>query len=144
MSCAPAHRSTETSRYAGTGSAFPFSVSGSTGSATTASRTSASVASPISTSPGAAACSNRAATFTASPVASRSVGARHHLAGVHADPAAMPSSGSASRISTAARHARSASSSCATGTPNTAITASPMNFSTVPPCDSTIAFIRSK
>jgi hypothetical protein len=28
--------------------------------------------------------------------------------------------------------------------PNTAITASPMNFSTVPPCDSTIAFIRSK
>ena len=33
----------------------------------------------------------------------------------------------------AARTARSASSSCATGTPNTAITASPMNFSTVPP-----------
>jgi hypothetical protein len=29
-------------------------------------------------------------------------------------------------------------------TPNTAITASPMNFSTAPPCDSTIAFIRSK
>ena len=56
----------------------------------------------------------------------------------------MPSSGSASRISTAARHARSASSSCATGTPNTAITASPMNFSTVPPCDSTIPRIRSK
>jgi hypothetical protein len=27
---------------------------------------------------------------------------------------------------------------------NTAITASPMNFSTVPPCDSTIALIRSK
>ena len=41
-------------------------------------------------------------------------------------------------------HARSASSSCTTGTPNTAITASPMNFSTVPPCRSTIAFIRSK
>ena len=40
--------------------------------------------------------------------------------------------------------ARSASSSCATGTPNTAITASPMNFSTEPPCDSTIPFIRSK
>ena len=31
-----------------------------------------------------------------------------------------------------------------TGTPNTAITASPMNFSTLPPCRSTIAFIRSK
>ena len=35
-------------------------------------------------------------------------------------------------------------SSSATGTPNTAFTASPMNFSTVPPCDSTIAFIRPK
>jgi class 3 adenylate cyclase len=34
------------------------------------------------------------------------------------------------------RTARSASSSCATGAPNTAITASPMNFSTVPPCRS--------
>ena len=32
-----------------------------------------------------------------------------------------------------ARTARSASSSCATGAPKTAITASPMNFSTVPP-----------
>ena len=33
----------------------------------------------------------------------------------------------------AARTARSGSSSCATGAPKTAITASPMNFSTVPP-----------
>ena len=32
-----------------------------------------------------------------------------------------------------ARTARSASSSCAVGTPNTATTASPANFSTVPP-----------
>jgi hypothetical protein len=56
----------------------------------------------------------------------------------------IPSSGSASRISTAGRHARSASSSCAAGTPNTAITASPMNFSTVPPSRSTISRIRSK
>jgi hypothetical protein len=48
------------------------------------------------------------------------------------------------RDTRAARHARSASSSCAAGTPNTAITASPMNFSTEPPCDSTIAFIRPK
>jgi hypothetical protein len=46
------------------------------------------------------------------------------------------SSSSASRASTAARAARSASSSDATGIPNTAITASPMNFSTVPPCRS--------
>jgi hypothetical protein len=55
-----------------------------------------------------------------------------------------PSSGSASRIATAARNDLSASSSCTTGTPKTAITASPMNFSTEPPCCSTIAFMRSK
>ena len=39
----------------------------------------------------------------------------------------------ASTSSSAARTARSASSSCAVGAPQTAITASPMNFSTVPP-----------
>src|SRR5829696_7478400 len=39
-------------------------------------------------------------------------------------------------ISTEARMARNASSSCTTGMPNTAMTASPMNFSTVPPCRS--------
>ena len=41
--------------------------------------------------------------------------------------------GTAATRSSAARTARSASSSCATGVPHTAITASPMNFSTVPP-----------
>ena len=46
------------------------------------------------------------------------------------------SSAIASRISQAARTARRASSSCSTGTPNTAMTASPMYFSTVPPCRS--------
>ena len=39
----------------------------------------------------------------------------------------------ASRLQSAARTARSGSSSCATGAPKSAITASPMNFSTVPP-----------
>ena len=43
------------------------------------------------------------------------------------------SSPRASRMSAAARTARSASSSCRVGIPNTAMTASPMNFSTVPP-----------
>jgi hypothetical protein len=38
------------------------------------------------------------------------------------------------RNATAARTALSASSSCVSGRPKTAITASPMNFSTVPPC----------
>ncbi|MDQ2909565.1 MAG: hypothetical protein M3R39_00840 [Actinomycetota bacterium] len=128
----------------GTGSDFPFSTSGSNASTSTASRTSENVSAPSSTSPGCAACSSRAATLTASPVASRSsvpVTTSPVLTPIRA---CTPSSGSASRISTAARTARNASSSCNTGTPNTAITASPMNFSTVPPCDSTIPFIRSK
>ena len=43
------------------------------------------------------------------------------------------SAGIASTSSSAARTARSASSSFATGAPQTAMTASPMNFSTVPP-----------
>ena len=42
-------------------------------------------------------------------------------------------SAATSRIASAARTARSGSSSCATGAPKTAMTASPMNFSTVPP-----------
>ena len=44
----------------------------------------------------------------------------------------------------AARTARSASSSCTCGTPKTAMTASPMNFSTVPPCRSIAARAVSK
>jgi len=48
-----------------------------------------------------------------------------------------------SRIASAARTARSGSSSCATGAPNNAITASPMNFSTVPPNRSSSARSRS-
>jgi hypothetical protein len=44
-----------------------------------------------------------------------------------------PSSNAHSRIASAARTARSGSSSCVVGAPNSAMTASPMNFSTVPP-----------
>ena len=67
-----------------------------------------------------------------------------HLAGVDADAhrdlerrarsaGASFRAASAVRISAAARTARRASSSWRTGTPKTATTASPMNFSTVPP-----------
>ena len=84
----------------------------------------------------------------------RRIVARHHLAGVDpdADPQlghpARPSSEAFSRstafcMSSAARTARSASSSCARGRPKTAITASPMNFSTVPPWRSTAIRISS-
>ena len=54
-----------------------------------------------------------------------------------------PSSASASRMESAARTARSGSSSCATGAPKTAMTASPMNFSTVPPKRSSSARTRA-
>ena len=47
-----------------------------------------------------------------------------------------PSAETAATRSSAARTARSASSSVAVGVPQTAITASPMNFSTVPPYSS--------
>ena len=86
-----------------------------------------------STSPGSAACCNRAATFSASPVASRSsvpVTTSPELTPIRPS---IASPANAFRISIAARHTRNASSSWTVGTPNTAITASPMNFSTVPP-----------
>ena len=54
-------------------------------------------------------------------------------------PRAAPIRRTASTRSSAARTARSASSSWAIGVPHTAMTASPMNFSTVPPYRSTIA-----
>ena len=65
-------------------------------------------------------------------------GPGHHLARHDTDPALQAEFGKASRISAADRTARNASSSCTVGTPNTAMTASPMNFSTLPPCRSTI------
>jgi hypothetical protein len=48
------------------------------------------------------------------------------------------------RMRSAARSARAGSSSCAVGTPNAAITASPMNFSTVPPSASISSRIAEK
>ncbi len=146
-----------TSRWAETGSVFPRAGTGSTGSITTASRTSRYVASPISTSPGAAACSSRAATFTASPVTSAwpaegspaiTSPVLTPIRGTISTPNSTTSSAFSSvsrlRISAAARTARSASSSCSCGMPNTAMIASPMNFSTAPPCRSTTARIASK
>ena len=75
------------------------------------------------------------------------------LARVDPDPAGeldaprLPSSAFSSArrrcISVAVRTARRASSSCATGTPKTAITSSPRNRSTVPPCCRTISAIDS-
>jgi hypothetical protein len=131
-------------RYAGTGSPFPLSESGASSSTSIASRVRRNVVPPMRMSSGAAACSRRAATLTASPVASRSVVPVTTSPVMRPIRPRHPISGKASRISRAARTARNASSSCTTGTPKTAITASPMNFSTDPPWRSTIAFMRSK
>ena len=99
------------------------------------------VASPTNTpSTGAADC-RRAAVFTTSPatIPSPDCGSAptrdQRLTRVDPDRTwrSPPRSPTASWIARPARTARSASSSCATGAPNTAITASPMNFSTVPP-----------
>ena len=54
------------------------------------------------------------------------------------------SSSTAAHIARAALTARSGSSPWATGAPKTAITASPMNFSTVPPNDSISERTRAK
>src|SRR5581483_4831337 len=144
-------------RYAGTGSDFPFSSSGSTASTSTAWRTSRYVGSPTSTSSAGAACSRRAATFTASPVTRRCASGESPATTSpvftpvlfwSVTPQRRSSSSftvaSAAFISAAARTARSASSSCACGSPNTAMIASPMYFSTRPPCRSSAARITSK
>jgi hypothetical protein len=89
---------------------------------------------------GAAACS-RCAVLTMSPAAIGSPASGRESRETSATPvftairtsSPAPSSAIQRWIASAARTARSASSSCATGAPNTAITASPMNFSTVPP-----------
>ena len=72
------------------------------------------------------------------------LGARHDLAGIDADPAADPELREGVAHLDRGPAGAQASSSCTTGTPKTAITASPTNFSTVPPWRSTISFIRSK
>ena len=148
---------TSSRRYAATRSALPLSSSGSIGSIFTASRTRRHVSSPISTSFGPAACSRRAAVFTVSPVTRRWAVA---ASPVTTSPVLTPvrfvsrtpksrssSSLSAARaacVSYAARTARSASSSWIRGSPKTAMMASPMNFSIVPPCRRSASVMASK
>jgi hypothetical protein len=88
---------------------------------------------------GAADC-KRAVVLTTSPAAIPSPASGRASRSTSASPvftairtSSFPSSAIQSRIANAARTARSGSSSRVTGAPNSAITASPMNFSTVPP-----------
>ena len=95
------------------------------------------VDSPTSTMPGSAADWSRLAVFTRSPATMPCPRAPTVTA---ASPVSTPARAckpgkrplTASTTSRAARTPRSASSSWAVGAPHTAITASPMNFSTVP------------
>ena len=146
--CAPLHAVDADPRarlrrasQAGTGSALPFAVdrlavAGSRSRARSRGRSARrrgcrspaprdwSRAAVLTTSPAAipSPASGRASTVTsASPV----------LTPMRTSTPARPPAHS--RIASAARTARSGSSSCATGAPKIAITASPMNFSTVPP-----------
>ncbi len=141
--------SNDSRRNAGTGSDLPFTVSGSRGRSWAPERTRRNVDSPTSVSPGPAACCRRAATFTASPTTSAS------LAGTTTSPVLMPtrtrtstgspsagpppSAATASWSDSAAASARIASSSRTSGTPKAAITPSPVNFTTRPPCSSIAA-----
>jgi hypothetical protein len=107
------------------------------------------VASPTRTVPGAAADWSREAVLTRSPATipwpiAPSVTAASPVSTPPRACSPGPSVCTASTSSSPARTARSASSSWATGAPHSAITASPMNFSTIPPCRSTTSRARSK
>ena len=112
------------------------------------------VVSSTQTWPGAATDWTRAAVLTASPATMPSPTAPKVTATwpvviptrmvSPSTPASSPSAVMALARSSPARTARSASSSRAAGTPQTANTASPMNFSTAPPYRSITARARSK
>jgi hypothetical protein len=138
-------------RQAATGSVLPLSRSGATGSRRARSRRRRSVIGPMRISRGPAAPCRRSATLTGSPSVSASPPADAVKAispvlipvwvtswTFHASPKSRLRVSSVARISSAARAARTTSSSCRRGTPNSAMTASPMNFSTTPPWRSTI------
>ena len=125
------------------GSALPLSTCSPTSVNEIAAALSNRVVSSTHTWPGVAADWTRDAVLTASPAtmpwlvapmvtATSPVTTPTRIARSGACRSA-PMAAMDSTISRPARTARSASSSWAVGTPHTAITASPMNFSTVPP-----------
>ena len=101
---------------------------------TTEPRVSRSTFGPSRISPGSAACCRRAAALIARPVAKVVSVSSERIS-----PDSIPIRTSSPSLSTAVDdpergpHRRSGSSSCANGTPNAAMTASPANFWTIPP-----------
>ena len=132
-----------TASQASTGSAFPFASTGGRASYSTAWRVARCVSLPTTSRPAGAAACSRAAVLTTSPIAKASPASGRPIV-TSASPvftaARAASIGPLPRkpstaVSTRrpARTARSASSPWASGAPKTAITASPMNFSSRPP-----------
>ena len=139
----PTPASTLVARHSRAGSALPFSTCSPASANPIALPASRCVGASTSTEPGSAAACTRDAVFTASPatipspiaptVTATSPVTTPARAASPGTPAPAPSSATAAIRSSAARTARSASPSVAVGVPHTAITASPMNFSTTPP-----------
>ena len=125
------------------GSLLPFATTGGASSNSIDRPVARRVASSTKMLPAGAADSRRAAVLTLSPEAVCSPCSILASSVISASPVVMPMwtsrsppAASSSRIASAALTARSGSSSCATGAPKIAITASPTNFATVPPCRS--------
>ena len=139
----PTPERTRVARHSRAGSALPLSACSPASSKPTEAAARRWVASSTSTVPGCAADCTRAAVFTASPatmpspvapsVTATSPVTTPARAASPVAPTRSPSAATAATTSSAARTARSASPSVAIGVPHTAITASPMNFSTTPP-----------
>ena len=134
---------TRTARHSRCGSALPFSMCSPASANAIALPVSRWVGTSTSTEPGPAAACTLDAVFTASPATMPSPTAPRFTAispvttpartARPGSPDSAPSSATAATRSSAARTARSASPSVATGVPHTAMTASPINFSTTPP-----------
>jgi hypothetical protein len=139
----PTPASTRTACHRCCGSALPFSACSPASANPIPAPARRCVAPSASTCPGPAAACTRAAVFTASPATIPSPAAPKVTAtspvtiparaASPGTPACSPRSATAATRSRAARTARSASPSVAAGVTHTAITASPMNFSTTPP-----------
>src|SRR6266511_801079 len=155
----PASRA-ERATAAWTGADLPFSSSTCGSSHSNRASTSLRVAPPTRTVPGSAAVCRRAAMFTASPVAPYSTRFPAPTAPTTTGPVATPTrtasgstaqpratsapySATSSAMARPARMARSGSSSCAAGAPNSASTPSPARSFTVPPKASTRRIIRA-
>ena len=139
----PTPESTRMARKSCSGCSFPFNSKLPASSNKMEDSESLLVPASTSTVPEPATDCTREAVFTASPatmpspwapmVTATSPVTTPARAARSGAPTSAPSTPTAPTRSKAARTARSVSPSSATGVPHTAITASPMNFSTIPP-----------